>query len=49
MEYYNLTNEQKRMLFNIKWEFVKIDGCLQTVIEYRNELLTESEIMYLKK
>ena len=36
-------------MFNIKWEFVKIDGCLQAVIEYRNELFTESEIMYLKK
>lgn len=40
---------RKQGMFNIKWEFVKIDGCLQAVIEYRNELFTESEIMYLKK
>ncbi|HFI0102419.1 TPA: hypothetical protein ACGORV_002085 [Streptococcus suis] len=36
-------------MFNIKWEFVKIDGCLQAVIEFRNELFTESEITHLKK
>lgn len=40
---------RKQGMFNIKWEFVKIDGCLQAVIEYRNELFNESEIMYLKK
>lgn len=40
---------RKQGMFNIKWKFVKIDGCLQAVIEYRNELFNESEIMYLKK
>lgn len=40
---------RKQGMFNIKWEFVEIDGCLQAVIEYRNELFNESEIMYLKK
>lgn len=36
-------------MFNIKWEFVKIDGCLQAIIEYRNKLFTESEIKHLKE
>lgn len=40
---------RKQGMFNIKWEFVKIDGCLQAIIEYRNELFTESEIKHLKE
>ena len=40
---------RKQGMFNIKWEFVKIDGCLQGIIEYRNELFTELEITHLKK
>ncbi|MEE0812981.1 MAG: condensation domain-containing protein [Streptococcus mutans] len=40
---------RKQGMFNIKWEFVKIDGCLQAIIEYRNEVFIESEIMYLKQ
>ncbi|KRL84106.1 hypothetical protein FC32_GL001386 [Ligilactobacillus apodemi DSM 16634 = JCM 16172] len=40
---------KKQGVFNLKWEFVKINGCLQAIIEYRNEMFTNSEVMYLKR
>ena len=40
---------RKQGMFDIKWEFMKIDGNLQAIIEYRDELFTESEIIDLKQ
>ncbi|HCN74966.1 hypothetical protein RU87_GL001289 [Lactococcus plantarum] len=35
-------------MFDIKWEFVKVDGTLKAIIEYRNELFTKDEIVRYK-